>query len=147
MIEKITRRQANVGIVGLGYVGLPLAVEFAQQGFKVTGFDISKEKVALINSGKSDIDDVSPADVATLVNAGLLRATDNPRLIGKMDTISICVPTPLSKTKDPDISYILAAVDWIKTHIHKQMLIVLESTTYPGTTDEIIQPRLEESGL
>lgn len=147
MIEKIIRREANIGIVGLGYVGLPLAVEFAQKGFKVTGFDISKAKIALINSGKSDIDDVSPDDVKALVKAGLLTATDDPQLIGQMDTISICVPTPLSKTKDPDISYILAAVDWIKTHIHKEMLIVLESTTYPGTTDEIIQPRLEQSGL
>ncbi|MFQ5608128.1 MAG: nucleotide sugar dehydrogenase, partial [Candidatus Zixiibacteriota bacterium] len=147
LAEKIRRRSASIGIVGLGYVGLPLAVEFAQKGFKVTGFDISKAKVKLINAGKSDIDDVSSSEVKSLVSAGFLRATSDPKLIKRMDTISICVPTPLSKTKDPDISYILAAVDWVKEHIHKDMLIVLESTTYPGTTDEIIQPRLEDGGL
>jgi UDP-N-acetyl-D-glucosamine dehydrogenase len=145
--EKIKNKTANVGIVGLGYVGLPLASEFAERGFNVTGFDISKPKVKLINSGKSDIDDVSSEKVAKLVKSGKLRATDNPKLIAKMDTISICVPTPLSKTKDPDISYILAALNWVIKNMSKDTLIVLESTTYPGTTDEVILPRLEENGL
>ncbi|HSH00219.1 MAG TPA: nucleotide sugar dehydrogenase [candidate division Zixibacteria bacterium] len=147
LAEKIKTKTANIGIVGLGYVGLPLAAEFASQGFTVTGFDISKAKVKLINSGKSDIDDVPSEKVAQLVTAGRLKATDDPKLIARMDTISICVPTPLSKTKDPDISYILAALEWVVKHLHKEMLVVLESTTYPGTTDEVIQPKLEESGL
>lgn len=147
LAEKIKNKTANIGIVGLGYVGLPLAAEFASQGFNVTGFDISKAKVKLINSGKSDIDDVPSEKVAQLVKAGRLKATADPKLIARMDTISICVPTPLSKTKDPDISYILAALEWVVKYIHKDMLVVLESTTYPGTTDEVIQPKLEESGL
>ena len=140
LADKIKDKSANIGIVGLGYVGLPLAAEFASQGFTVTGFDISKAKVNLINSGKSDIDDVPSSKVAELVKAGRLKATADPKLISKMDTISICVPTPLSKTKDPDISYILAALEWVVKHLHKDMLVVLESTTYPGTTDEVIQP-------
>ncbi len=147
LAEKIRNKTAHIGIVGLGYVGLPLAVEFAERGFTVTGFDISKAKIKLINAGRSDIDDISSDRVKAMVKAGRLKATDNPKTIAKVDTISICVPTPLSKTKDPDISYILAAVTWVRDNMHKDMLIVLESTTYPGTTDEIIQPRLEESGF
>ncbi len=146
LAAKIKNKTARIGIVGLGYVGLPLAVEFAERGFTVTGFDISKPKVKLINAGKSDIDDISSDRVKAMVKAGRLKATDDAKLVGKVDTVSICVPTPLSKTKDPDISYILAAVKWVRDYMHKDMLIVLESTTYPGTTDEIILPRLEESG-
>ena len=145
--KRIKDHSAVVGIIGLGYVGLPLAVEFAEAGFMVYGFDISKNKVDLINSGRSDIDDISDEAVNTLVRAKKLIATTDPRLIDKVDTISICVPTPLSKTKDPDVSYILAAVDWVKGHIHEGMLIILESTTYPGTTEDMILPILEESGL
>ncbi|MFH2035915.1 MAG: nucleotide sugar dehydrogenase [Candidatus Zixiibacteriota bacterium] len=147
LIRKIKERKAKIGIIGLGYVGLPLAVEFGEAGFEVIGFDISERKVQLINSGKSDIDDVSNASVKKLIDAKKLSATSDPKLIKKVDTISICVPTPLSKTKDPDVSYILAALDWVKDHLHKGMLIVLESTTYPGTTDDLILPKLEEKGL
>jgi len=147
LIKKIKDRKAKIGIIGLGYVGLPLAVEFGNTGFDVIGFDISTRKVKLINSGKSDIDDVPDQTVKKLVKAGKLKATTDPKLIAKVDTISICVPTPLSKTKDPDVSYILAAVEWVKKYLHKDMLIILESTTYPGTTDDMILPILEESGL
>jgi len=147
LIERIKDRSANIGIIGLGYVGLPLAVEFAEGGFSVTGFDISTEKVDLINAGKSYIDDIQDNRVEPLVKSGKLKASDTDKLLAKMDCVSICVPTPLSKTKDPDISYILAAVEWLKKQLHKDMLIVLESTTYPGTTDEVIKPLLEESGL
>jgi UDP-N-acetyl-D-glucosamine dehydrogenase len=147
LIKKIKERKAKIGIIGLGYVGLPLAVEFGEIGFTVTGFDISKDKVDLINSGRSDIDDIPDLRVEQLVKAGKLLATTDPKLLKKMDTVSICVPTPLSKTKDPDVSYILAAVEWVKENLHKEMLIILESTTYPGTTEDMILPMLEESGL
>lgn len=147
LVDRIKDRTANIGIIGLGYVGLPLAVEFAEGGFKVTGFDISNDKVKLINKGRSYIDDIPDTRVAPLVKSGHLKATSDDRIIAKMDCVSICVPTPLSKTKDPDISYIIAALRWIKKHMHRDMLIVLESTTYPGTTDEVIRPILEESGL
>ncbi len=147
LIDRIRDRSARVGIIGLGYVGLPLAVEFAEGGYKVTGFDISTEKVKLINGGRSYIDDIPDNRVAPQVKSGHLRATTDDKLLAKMDCVSICVPTPLSKTKDPDISYIIAAIKWLKKYLHKDMLIVLESTTYPGTTDEVIRPILEESGL
>ncbi len=147
LTQKIKDRTAQIGIIGLGYVGLPLAVEYAEAGYKVTGLDINKEKIKLINAGKSYIDDISDAKVQPLVKDGRLVATDNPEAIKHLDTISICVPTPLSKTKDPDISYILAAVEWIKQYLHKDMLIILESTTYPGTTEDMILPLLEDNGL
>lgn len=146
LIDKIKNRSAKVGVIGLGYVGLPLSVELAKDGFKVTGFDVSKAKVKLLNAGKSDIDDVPDSDVAEIVKSGCFKATIDPKLLSQMDTISICVPTPLSKTKDPDVSYILAAVKWVKNHIKKGTLVVLESTTYPGTTEDLILPILEESG-
>jgi len=147
LMKRIEGRTARVGIIGLGYVGLPLAVEFGDEGFSVIGFDISEPKISLINSGKSDIDDVPDARVANLVKAGKLVATSDPKLLKQVDTVSICVPTPLSKTKDPDVSYILAAVEWVKDYIHKDMLIILESTTYPGTTEDLILPILEKTGL
>ena len=147
LLDKIKDRTAKVGVIGLGYVGLPLAVEYGEGGFKVVGFDISTEKVKLITNGKSYIDDIPDNRVAPLIKSGHLKATTEDRLLSQMDCVSICVPTPLSKTKDPDISYIMAAVKWLKKHLHKDMLIVLESTTYPGTTDEVIKPILEESGL
>jgi len=146
LIDKIKNRSAKVGVIGLGYVGLPLSVELAKDGFKVTGFDVSKAKVKLLNAGKSDIDDVPDSDVAEIVKSGCFKATIDPKLLSQMDTISICVPTPLSKTKDPDVSYILAAVKWVKDYIKKGTLVVLESTTYPGTTEDLILPILEESG-
>lgn len=144
---KIRDKSARIGIIGLGYVGLPLAVEFAEGGFSVIGFDISEEKVKMIGRAKSYIDDIADARLKPLVKSSKLTATTDPKLLSKMDCVSICVPTPLSKTKDPDISYILAACEWVKKNIHKDMLVVLESTTYPGTTDEVIKPKLEESGL
>jgi len=147
LLKKIKDRKAKVGIIGLGYVGLPLAVEVGEAGFTVVGFDVAKDKVNLINAGKSDIDDVPDSAVANLVQSGKLSATTDPKQLRQMDTVSICVPTPLSKTKDPDVSYILAAVKWIQQYIHKEMLIILESTTYPGTTEDMILPMLEESGL
>jgi len=147
LIKKIKDKKAKIGIIGLGYVGLPLSVEFGEVGFEVIGFDISEKKIKLINAGKSDIDDVSDSSVKNLVDAGKFKATSDPKMIRKVDTISICVPTPLSKTKDPDVSYILAALKWVKDHLHKGMLIILESTTYPGTTEDLIVPILEETGL
>ena len=146
LIKKIKSKSAKVGVIGLGYVGLPLSVEMAAAGFDVTGFDISEEKVKLLNSGRSDIDDVSDAHVKQQVDSKKFVATTDPKLLSKMDTISICVPTPLSKTKDPDVSYILSAVNWVKEHLSTGSLVVLESTTYPGTTEDLILPLLEESG-
>ncbi len=145
--DKLKKKNAVVGIIGLGYVGLPLAVEFAQNGLKVIGFDISKKKVDLINSGKSDIGDVTSETVKILIDSKMLMATDDFSHLKECDCATICVPTPLSKTKDPDVAYILSAVDQIEKYIHKEMLIVLESTTYPGTTEELILPKLEAKGL
>ncbi len=147
LMAAMVDRKANAGVIGLGYVGLPLSVELANAGFKVTGFDISPTKNKLLNAGKSDIDDVPNADVKRIVSSGHFHATDDFKLIRKMDTVSICVPTPLSKTKDPDVSYILNAVGQVKTYLKKGALVVLESTTYPGTTEELILPILEESGM
>jgi len=147
LLKKIKNRDAKIGVIGLGYVGLPLAVEFGEVGFTVYGYDISKRKVSLINAGKSDIDDVPDEAVAKLVIAGKLIATDDYKKMKKVDTMSICVPTPLSKTKDPDVSYILSAVEMIKKVLHKEMLIILESTTYPGTTEDMILPLLQDSGF
>jgi UDP-N-acetyl-D-glucosamine dehydrogenase len=145
--EKIEKKKAVVGVIGLGYVGLPLAVEFGNRGFKVLGFEISKKKVDLINSGRSDIDDIKDEPVKKLVQKGLLKATLNSVLLRNADCVSICVPTPLSKTKDPDVSYILSAVNQVRKYLHPGQLVVLESTTYPGTTEELILPILEETGL
>ncbi|MCK4271977.1 nucleotide sugar dehydrogenase, partial [bacterium] len=145
--HKIEKMRALVGVIGLGYVGLPLAVEFAKVGFKVTGIDRWKKKVVTINAGKSDVEDVPGATVDTLVASKKLTATTNYTVIQELDVILICVPTPLGKTKDPDVSFILAAVRGIKKHLHPGQLIILESTTYPGTTDELILPILEETGL
>lgn len=144
---KIEGRTAKVGVIGLGYVGLPLAVEFARQGFDVTGFDVDPRKVDAINAGRSYIGDVSTEHVAECVKAGRLRATTDMGMLAGMDVIDICVPTPLRKTRDPDLSYVVQAVDAVKTRLQQGQLIILESTTYPGTTDEVVQPALEEAGL
>ena len=144
---KMESRELRVGIIGLGYVGLPLATEFARCGFRVTGFDLNSEKVSQVQRGRSYIGDVPSAEVAQFVEQGLLRATEDFRLLAELDTVNICVPTPLRKTKDPDLSYIIAAVDQIQKHLHRGMLVILESTTYPGTTDEIILPRFLETGM
>jgi UDP-N-acetyl-D-glucosamine dehydrogenase len=147
LLDRITTRKARVGVIGLGYVGLPLAVEFARQGFDVTGFDVDPAKAAQINAGGSYIPDVAAADVAAAVQAGTLHATTDMSRLGAMDAIDICVPTPLRKTKDPDLSYIVKAVDAVAAAMARGQLIILESTTYPGTTDEVVQPMLEAKGL
>ena len=145
--ERIIKKTARVGVLGLGYVGLPLAVEFARAGFEVVGIDIQKTKVDAFNGGHSYIKDVPDEVFRPLVESGKLRATTDFSVIRDLDTIDICVPTPLRKTKDPDMSYVVAARDGIAEHIHPGLLVMLESTTYPGTTDELILPKLEESGL
>jgi UDP-N-acetyl-D-glucosamine dehydrogenase len=147
IFEVINGRTARTGVVGLGYVGLPLAVEFAKAGYSVTGIDLSAPKVDAINRGESYIPDVSAGDVAEAVQAGKLTATTDFAVVRDLDTVNICVPTPLRKTKDPDMSYIVSAVEAIAQHLHPGMLVVLESTTYPGTTIEVVQPLLEKSGL
>jgi UDP-N-acetyl-D-glucosamine dehydrogenase len=147
LIERIVERSARVGVVGLGYVGLPLAVEFAGAGFDVTGFEVSAEKVEQINGGHSYIQDIASDTLAPLVEAGRLRATEDFSKLGESDVIVVCVPTPLNKTKEPDISYILAAVEKIRETLRPGQLVVLESTTYPGTTDEVLLPSFREKGL
>ncbi|HEY7388060.1 MAG TPA: nucleotide sugar dehydrogenase [Bryobacteraceae bacterium] len=145
--EKIRSRQAHVGIVGLGYVGLPLAVEFARAGFTVTGIDVSTAKAACVNAGDSYVGDVPSQTLKTLVEAGKLRATSDFAAVRDLDTINICVPTPLRKTKDPDMSFIVSACQEIAHHLHAGALVILESTTYPGTTDELVLPMLSKDGL
>src|SRR5579872_2096870 len=145
--EKIRTRRAKVGIVGLGYVGLPLAVEFAKAGFEVTGIDLTDSKVARVNAGDSYVGDSANATLAPLVKSGKLKATTDFSVVRDLDTVNICVPTPLRKTKDPDMSYIVSACGEIAKFFHPGMLIILESTTYPGTTDEVVLPMLEQGGL
>jgi UDP-N-acetyl-D-glucosamine dehydrogenase len=145
--RKLNDRSARVGVVGLGYVGLPLLVEFARAGYEAVGFDIDQRKVDEINAGRSYIPDVPSADVAALRAAGKLRATTQFSELGPMDTVNICVPTPLRKTKDPDMSFVVSAVEHVAAFLHPGMLVVLESTTYPGTTEELVQPLLEAGGL
>ncbi len=147
LIEKIVERSARVGVVGLGYVGLPLAVEFAGAGFDVTGFEVSAEKVGQINAGSSYIQDVPSDVIAPLVRSGKLHATEDFGELAACDAIVVCVPTPLNKTKEPDISYIVSAVDRIQATLRSGQLVVLESTTYPGTTDELLLPSFESKGL
>ena len=147
LIENIERRDARVGVIGLGYVGLPLAVEFANAGFSVLGIDTDASKVAALAAGDSYISDV-PADViGALVAGGQLAASHDYEAIAELDTISICVPTPLRKTRDPDMSYVVSATEQICTHLRPGMLIVLESTTYPGTTTEVVLPRMLSNGF
>ena len=140
--EKIETRMARIGVVGLGYVGLPLALEFSKAGFSVTGIDVQEEKVARLNWGDSYIQDVSSAILAPLVNDNQFRATTDFSVIGDLDAICIAVPTPLRKTKDPDMSYIVSACQAISKYLSAGKLVVLESTTYPGTTSELVLPML-----
>lgn len=147
LIEKINKKSAKVCVVGLGYVGLPLAVEFAKAGFVVTGVDTDEAKVKKLRQGQNYIPDVDTKELEDLVKQGRLLATADFGCLRQMDTVSICVPTPLRITKDPDISYILFATQQIKKYLHKDQLIVLQSTTYPGTTEELMLPELEERGL
>jgi len=147
LIRKIAEKTARVGVIGLGYVGLPLAMEFAKAGFGVTGIDNDPERVEQLNQGMSYIPDVESHEIAGLIKKKKFRATTDINAIAELDTMNICVPTPLRKTKDPDLSYILSAVEMIKKHIHRGQLVILESTTYPGTTEEVLLPMLSETGL
>src|SRR4029453_608327 len=140
LLEKIQGRRARTGVVGLGYVGLPLAVELAKAGFHTTGIDLDARKVQAVQDGRSYIPDVPSADVEALRNAGKLDATTDFAVVRELDTINICVPTPLRKTKDPDMSYIVSAVESIAKYLHPGLLAVLEATTHPGTTEDIAQP-------
>jgi UDP-N-acetyl-D-glucosamine dehydrogenase len=144
LIELINKRRANIGIIGLGYVGLPLAITFANAGFNVTGIDPNQEKVDSINRGESYILDVPNAHVRKHVEAGRLRATTDYSLLTEIDAVSICVPTPLRKTGDPDLSFIANASESLAPYLHRGMVIVLESSTYPGTTRELVLPKLSE---
>jgi UDP-N-acetyl-D-glucosamine dehydrogenase len=149
LMSKIKNKNAKVAIVGLGYVGLPLAVEMAKEGIEVIGIDVDQRKCDSLNSGKSYIEDISNEELKPLTGKtgkGFIHATTDFSVLKTIDCVSICVPTPLAKTRDPDMSYILAVNEQIKKYIHPNMLIILESTTYPGTTDEIIVPMVEEAG-
>ena len=145
--QLITEKKARVGVIGLGYVGLPLVVEFAAKGFKGIGFEVDERKASQINAGSSYIGDVPSSRVSELVKTERLRATTDFKHLAECDAIIICVPTPLRKTKEPDVSYILAAAEQIQKYLRRGQLIILESTTYPGTTDEVLLPMLEETGL
>ena len=145
--DKIRAREARVGIIGLGYVGLPLAVEFAKTGLKTTAFDIDTEKVNLVNQGESYIGDVTSDDVRAVTDSDCLHATTDFSELALVDTIAICVPTPLRKTADPDLSYVVSAVDEIAKYLKPGQLVILESTTYPGTVEEVVRPKLEADGL
>jgi len=147
LMEKILSKKAEVGVVGLGYVGLPLAVEKAKAGYKVIGFDLQKSKVDMVNAGHNYIGDVVNEDLQALVKEGKIQATTDFERIMECDTVAVCVPTPLDKFKQPDLSYVINSTKDIAKRLHKDMLIVLESTTYPGTTEEVMLPILEESGL
>jgi UDP-N-acetyl-D-glucosamine dehydrogenase len=147
LIERIERRSARCGVIGLGYVGLPLALELAKAGFRVTGIDLDERKIQAIQAGASYIVDVSDEEIAEPVRAGRFSATSDFAVIRDLDTINICVPTPLRKTKDPDLTYVISAVNEIKRHLRRGQLVILESTTYPGTTEEVVRPALEASGL
>ena len=147
LLQRIHDRSAVVGVIGLGYVGLPLAVEFAKAGFKVVGYDISERVVKLLMSGESHIQDVPSSEVAALVQSGSFEATTDERRLREADGISIAVPTPLGKTRDPDMSYVISATETASRQAHTGMVIVLESTTYPGTTREILVPLMEKRGF
>src|SRR5580698_543961 len=141
--QRIENRTAKTGVVGLGYVGLPVGVELAHAGFSVTGIDIDQSKVDSLNRGESYIQDIPTSVLKPLVEKGLIKATTDFAAVTDLDTVNICVPTPLRKTKDPDMSYIVSACQEIAKYFHNGMLIILESTTYPGTTAELVLPMLE----
>jgi UDP-N-acetyl-D-glucosamine dehydrogenase len=147
IISKLKNKEARLGVLGLGYVGLPLAVSFAKAGFQVVGFDLDENKVAAVKAGDSYIIDVTSEELSAVVQSGHLTATTDFARLAEVDSVNICVPTPLGKTRDPDISYIQAAVGSIAASMHPGLLVILESTTYPGTTEEVILPLLSENGL
>ncbi len=144
---KISKKKAILGVIGLGYVGLPLAVEKAKAGFRVIGFDVQEDKVQKVNSGNNYIGDVVNEDLKEIVNSGLLTATMDFSQVASADCVCICVPTPLDEHQQPDISYVQNSAESILPYMHKHMLVILESTTYPGTTEELLRPILEKSGL
>jgi UDP-N-acetyl-D-glucosamine dehydrogenase len=147
LLAKIASKKAHVVVIGIGYVGLPLVAEFVRAGFRTTGLDNDPEKVRLLNAGESYIPDVPTQDIAPYTKSGLLDATTDRAILARADAVIVCVPTPLNKTKDPDMRFIVAATEAIAQHQHPGMLIVLESTTYPGTTNEVLVPKLTEKGL
>ena len=147
LINKIKNREARIGVIGLGYVGLPLAMEFTRAGFHVTGIDIDTEKVEKLSRGENYIPDVNDSDLTQAMEANRFSATSDFSVIEELDAVSICVPTPLNKQKNPDISFINNVMNEFKKYVHGDMLIILESTTYPGTTRELILPKLEGKGL
>ncbi len=147
LVQRLRDREAKVAVVGLGYVGLPLATAFADAGFEVLGFEVDGNKIAQINAGQSYIPDVQTAGVTKLVDAGLLSATGDFTRLSECDAISVCVPTPLRKTRDPDLTYIIEATRQIRDNLRPGQVVVLESTTYPGTTVEVVAPELEQAGL
>jgi UDP-N-acetyl-D-glucosamine dehydrogenase len=147
VINKLKSKSATLGVVGLGYVGLPLAVEKAKAGYKTIGFDIQESRVNKVNKGENYIGDVVNEDLIDIVNSGFLSATTEFAKVANADCVCICVPTPLDEHQQPDISYVKASAESIVPYMHKEMLIVLESTTYPGTTEELLKPILESSGL
>lgn len=145
--KAIEMKTARVGVIGLGYVGLPLAVEMAKSGFKVCGFDVQQKKVDMVNAGHNYIGDVVDQDLRSLVTEGRLSAVSDFSMLGECDCVSICVPTPLDVYQQPDISYVRTSAEQVARYAHDGMLVILESTTYPGTTEEVIQPLLEQKGL
>ena len=147
LLDRIRGKEARIGVIGLGYVGLPLAVEFARAGFRVTGFDVDESKIDAVNRGHSYIPDVLEGDLSRVVASKHFDATADFSRLAEIDVVDICVPTPLRKTKDPDLSYVVRAVEAVAAHLKAGQLIILESTTYPGTTDEVVQPMLEAKGL
>ncbi len=147
LLDSISERSTRIGVIGLGYVGLPLAVEFAKAGFPVTGIDVNQDRVRDLNNGQNPIADVDDTEFQDLVNRGMFKATDDFGVVADLDALSICVPTPLNKLKDPDVSYIVNVLDQIKPYLHPSLLVVLESTTYPGTTRDLVLPALESTGL
>ena len=147
LLRKIADKSAVVGIVGLGYVGLPLAVEMAEAGYKTIGFDVQAKKVDSVNAGHNYIGDIVGDKLKNMVETGYLRATSDFDFIRDVDAVAICVPTPLDKYQQPDISYVKGSTESVAEHVHPGMLVVLESTTYPGTTEELLKPILEKSGL
>lgn len=147
LLEKISTRSLRVAVIGLGYVGLPLAARFAEVGYQVTGIDVDEQKVDQANHGKSYIPDIASSRLQALVDTKRLSFTTDYAVLAESDAVSICVPTPLRKTRDPDISYIVSATQEIRKYLHPGQIIVLESTTYPGTTDEVLLPELESTGL
>ncbi|MBF8260322.1 MAG: UDP-N-acetyl-D-glucosamine dehydrogenase [Actinobacteria bacterium] len=147
LLSRLKRKNFTAAVIGLGYVGLPLAVEYADAGINVIGVDVDGVKVRMIREGKSYIGDVPSETIKRVVEAGLLRTTTDFSALAEADTVNICVPTPLRKTKDPDLSYIVSAAEQVAKYIHKDMLIVLESTTYPGTTEEVLVPMFEKKGF